>query len=87
MLGSFEFSVDFSSLFDRSYALVLAMYTNYFIIAGYLKEFMIKMLSSKDGMVDKDGWHGVDGFFLVQKVFTLRILKRFQSTQGSSSPY
>ena len=86
MLGSFEFSVDFSSLFDRSYALVLAMYTNYFIIAGYLKQFMIKMLRSKDGMVDKDGWHGVDGVFLVQKVFTLRILKRVQSTQRSSSP-
>ena len=76
MLGSFKFSVNFNSLFDRSYALVLAMYTNYFIIAGYLKQFMIKILSSKNGMVEKDGWHGVDGVFLVQKIFTLRILKR-----------
>ena len=45
----------------------------------------MKMLISKDGMMENDGWHGV-GVFLVQKVFTLNIMKRVQSTQGSSSP-
>lgn len=80
MLGSFEFSVDFSSLFDRSHTLVLAMYTNEFIIAENLKQFMMKMLISKDGMMDKDGWHSFDGVFLVKKDFTLKILKRVQST-------
>ena len=32
---------------------------------------MMKMLISKDGMMDKDGWNGV-GVFLVQKGFYLK---------------
>jgi hypothetical protein len=41
MLGFFEFSVDFNSLFDRSDTLVLALYTDEFIIAGNPKQFMM----------------------------------------------
>ena len=37
MLGCFEFRTDFNSLFDRSDTLVLALYTDEFIIAGHLK--------------------------------------------------
>jgi hypothetical protein len=45
-----------------------------------------KILTSEDGMKDKGGWQVVDAVFLVQKVFTLKILKRVQSTEGSSDP-
>jgi hypothetical protein len=76
-------------LFDRSDTLVLALYTDEFIIAGSPKQFMMwceKILTSEDGMKDKGGWQVVDAVFLVQKVFTLKILKRVQSTKGSSDP-
>lgn len=44
-----------------------------------------KILSNEEGMKDKGGWHVVDVVFLVQKVFTLKILKRIQITEGSST--
>ena len=62
MLGCFEFSVDFNLLFEfqRYDMLVLAMYTNEFIIiAGSCEQFMMcceKILTSEDGMKDKGGW-------------------------------
>jgi hypothetical protein len=87
MLHCFEFSIDFNSLFDRSDRLVLALYTNEFIIAGSSKQFMMwceKILTNEDCMKDKGGWQVVDAVFLVEKVFTLKILKRAQSTEGSN---
>jgi hypothetical protein len=53
MLGCFNFSSDFNSLFDRSNTLVLALYTDEFIIAGNLEQFMMwceTMLTSEDDM-------------------------------------
>jgi hypothetical protein len=35
-----------------------------------------KILTNEDGMKDKEGWQVNDAVFLVQKVFTLKILKR-----------
>jgi hypothetical protein len=52
MLGFFEFSVEFNSLFGRSDRLVLAPYTNDFIIVGNSKQFMMwckKNLTNEDG--------------------------------------
>jgi hypothetical protein len=89
MLGCSEFSADFNLLFDRSDTLVVALYTDEFIIAGTPKKFMLwceKILTSEDGMKDKVGWQVFDAVFLVQNIFTLKILKRVQSTEGSSDP-
>jgi hypothetical protein len=44
-----------------------------------------KILTNEDGMKDKEGWWVVDVVFLVQKVFTMKILTRVQSAKGSSN--
>ena len=62
MLGFSQYNIDFNLLFQRSDMLVLAMYTNEFIIiAGSREQFMMcceKILTSKDGMNDKGGRQG-----------------------------
>jgi hypothetical protein len=45
-----------------------------------------KTLTSANGMKDKRGWQVANAVFLVPKVFTLKILKRVQSTKGSRDP-
>jgi hypothetical protein len=72
VLGYFEFNVDFNSLFGRFDTLVMALYTNEFIIVGSSKQWMRwceKILTSEDDMKDNVSWHVVDAVFLICKVF------------------
>ena len=58
MLRCSKFSSYFNLLFDRSYTLVLALYTYEFIIVRSPKYFMMwceKILTDEDGMKDKGG--------------------------------
>jgi hypothetical protein len=78
-LGFSKFSADFNSLFDRSDPLIVALYTNDFIIAGSLEQLMFwckKILTSETEMKDKAGWQ-VDEVFFVQ-----RILMKFSLYKG-----
>jgi len=89
MFGCSKSIAHFNLLFDRFDTLVLALYTNKFIIVESYKQFMMwceKILTSEDGMEDKGGWQVIDAVFLVQKVFTLNILKRVQSIEETSDP-
>ena len=45
-----------------------------------------KILNSEDGMKNKRGWQVTDAVFLVQKVFTLKILKRVQNINEINGP-
>jgi hypothetical protein len=79
------FCADFNSLFDISDTFILALYTDEFIIVGSPKQFMMlceKILTSEDGKMGKGGWSVAAAMFLVQKVFTLSILKSHVSSSS-----
>jgi len=80
---------DYNSLFDSFDPLVLALYMEEFIIPRSLEQLMLwckKILTSEVDMKDVGAWQVADEVFLVQGIYTLNILKRFQSAEGSSDP-
>lgn len=84
MLGCSEFSADFNSLFDRFDILVLSLYRGEFIVARSFEQFMMwceNILTNEYLMKDKGGWQVADAVFLVQIFFTLKILKRVQTSK------
>ena len=84
-MGCFELS----AIFEIYDTLILALYTIEFIIALNPQQFMMwcdKILTNEDGIKDKGGWQVVDVVFLVQMVFTLKILNSVQSIKVSNYP-